>query len=155
MLFRSRGCEHARTGCDWIHVEPRTTGSREIRKFLSLLNSSCLCILVTNFSFRMLQAFSQKISNSTGDSELSGSNLNWSVFLLQHHFRRCNVTVTSIFQLDHDVCSNYGNWLYSAGIGNDPRQDRKFNVIKQGTDYDADVSYCDSSILTSDLRSTP
>ena len=52
----------------------------------------------------------------------------------------CVFSVTlSPFQLDHDVCSNYGNWLYSAGIGNDPRQDRKFNVIKQGTDYDADV----------------
>lgn len=44
------------------------------------------------------------------------------------------------FQVDHDVCSNYGNWLYSAGIGNDPRQDRKFNMIKQGLDYDPNVS---------------
>ncbi|CAL4073584.1 unnamed protein product, partial [Meganyctiphanes norvegica] len=39
--------------------------------------------------------------------------------------------------LDHDVCSNYGNWNYAAGIGNDPRTDRKFNMIKQGLDYDA------------------
>ena len=38
--------------------------------------------------------------------------------------------------LDHDVYSNYGNWNYSAGIGNDPRENRKFNMIKQGTDYD-------------------
>jgi len=38
--------------------------------------------------------------------------------------------------IDHDVCSNYGNWNYAAGIGNDPREDRKFNVIKQGLDYD-------------------
>ena len=44
------------------------------------------------------------------------------------------------FQVDHDVCSNYGNWQYSAGIGNDPREDRKFNMVKQGLDYDADVS---------------
>ncbi len=43
-------------------------------------------------------------------------------------------------QIDHDVCSNYGNWLYSAGVGNDPRQDRKFNMIKQGLDYDPQVS---------------
>ena len=43
--------------------------------------------------------------------------------------------------LDHDVCSNYGNWQYSAGIGNDPRQDRKFNMIKQGTDYDPNGDY--------------
>ena len=43
--------------------------------------------------------------------------------------------------LDHDVCSNYGNWNYSAGIGNDPRQDRKFNMVKQGMDYDGDGDY--------------
>lgn len=38
--------------------------------------------------------------------------------------------------LDHDVSSNYGNWNYSAGIGNDPRENRKFNMIKQALDYD-------------------
>ena len=44
--------------------------------------------------------------------------------------------------LDHDPCVNYGNWLYVAGLGNDPRQQdfgkdgRYFNVIKQGRDYD-------------------
>ncbi|XP_022106989.1 cryptochrome DASH-like [Acanthaster planci] len=43
--------------------------------------------------------------------------------------------------IDHDVCSNYGNWLYCAGVGNDPRQDRKFNMIKQGLDYDAQGDY--------------
>ncbi|XP_075994213.1 cryptochrome DASH [Genypterus blacodes] len=43
--------------------------------------------------------------------------------------------------IDHDVTSNYGNWLYSAGIGNDPREDRKFNMIKQGLDYDSDGDY--------------
>ncbi|XP_071493900.1 cryptochrome DASH-like [Diadema antillarum] len=43
--------------------------------------------------------------------------------------------------VDHDVTSNYGNWLYSAGVGNDPRQDRKFNMIKQGLDYDPEGDY--------------
>ncbi|XP_031561645.1 cryptochrome DASH-like [Actinia tenebrosa] len=43
--------------------------------------------------------------------------------------------------IDHDVCSNYGNWLYSAGVGNDPRQDRKFNMVKQGLDYDPKGDY--------------
>ncbi|KAM7123133.1 cryptochrome DASH-like isoform 5-T6 [Ciconia maguari] len=41
--------------------------------------------------------------------------------------------------VDYDVCSNYGNWLYSAGIGNDPRDNRKFNMIKQGLDYDGNA----------------
>jgi len=43
--------------------------------------------------------------------------------------------------LDHDVCSNYGNWNYAAGIGNDPRENRKFNIVKQGLDYDGDGDY--------------
>ena len=43
--------------------------------------------------------------------------------------------------LDHDVCSNYGNWNYAAGIGNDPRENRKFNMIKQAIDYDGDGEF--------------
>jgi len=43
--------------------------------------------------------------------------------------------------LDHDVCSNYGNWNYAAGIGNDPRENRKFNMVKQGLDYDKDGEF--------------
>lgn len=43
--------------------------------------------------------------------------------------------------LDHDVTSNYGNWNYSAGIGNDPRENRKFNMVKQALDYDPDGDF--------------
>jgi len=38
--------------------------------------------------------------------------------------------------LDYDVHSNYGNWMYVAGVGNDPR-DRKFNVDLQAQRYDS------------------
>jgi deoxyribodipyrimidine photo-lyase len=37
--------------------------------------------------------------------------------------------------LDYDVHSNYGNWMYVAGVGNDPR-DRVFNVQLQANNYD-------------------
>jgi deoxyribodipyrimidine photo-lyase len=37
--------------------------------------------------------------------------------------------------LDYDVHSNYGNWMYVAGVGNDPR-DRKFNTQLQADRYD-------------------
>lgn len=37
--------------------------------------------------------------------------------------------------LDYDVHSNYGNWMYVAGVGNDPR-DRVFNVSLQASRYD-------------------
>ncbi|RAJ17076.1 DASH family cryptochrome [Olleya aquimaris] len=42
--------------------------------------------------------------------------------------------------IDYDVHSNYGNWLYVAGVGNDPR-DRKFNVKLQAERYDAKGNY--------------
>lgn len=42
--------------------------------------------------------------------------------------------------IDYDVHSNYGNWMYVAGVGNDPR-DRKFNVKLQAERYDANGKY--------------
>lgn len=42
--------------------------------------------------------------------------------------------------LDYDVHSNYGNWMYVAGVGNDPR-DRKFNVQLQAERYDANGKF--------------
>ncbi|MBD1825841.1 DASH family cryptochrome [Cyanobacteria bacterium FACHB-DQ100] len=43
--------------------------------------------------------------------------------------------------IDYDVCSNWGNWNYTAGVGNDARGFRFFNIIKQSKDYDPDGSY--------------
>lgn len=43
--------------------------------------------------------------------------------------------------IDYDVCSNWGNWAYLAGVGNDPRGKRAFNIKKQAEDYDPDHSY--------------
>lgn len=42
--------------------------------------------------------------------------------------------------IDYDVHSNYGNWMYVSGIGNDPR-DRVFNVALQAERYDANGHY--------------
>ena len=38
--------------------------------------------------------------------------------------------------IDYDVCSNWGNWNYLAGVGNDPREDRYFNIGRQADMYD-------------------
>lgn len=38
--------------------------------------------------------------------------------------------------IDYDVCSNWGNWNYTAGVGNDARGFRYFNIPKQSKDYD-------------------
>ncbi len=43
--------------------------------------------------------------------------------------------------IDYDVCSNWGNWSYLAGVGNDPRGNRYFNIEKQAQDYDKGKEY--------------
>lgn len=43
--------------------------------------------------------------------------------------------------VDYDVCSNYGNWNYLAGVGNDPRENRVFNTQRQAQMYDGDGKY--------------
>ncbi|KAI7359570.1 cryptochrome [Hortaea werneckii] len=44
--------------------------------------------------------------------------------------------------VDYDVSSNWGNWQYVAGVGNDPRGSaRVFNPVKQALDYDSNGDY--------------
>ena len=43
--------------------------------------------------------------------------------------------------IDYDVSSNWGNWAYIAGVGNDPRAGRQFNLEKQEEQYDKEKRY--------------
>jgi deoxyribodipyrimidine photo-lyase len=43
--------------------------------------------------------------------------------------------------IDYDVASNWGNWNYAAGVGNDARGFRFFNIYKQAKDYDPQGEY--------------
>ena len=43
--------------------------------------------------------------------------------------------------IDYDVCSNWGNWAYLAAVGNDPRDNRYFNIEKQASVYDKNKKY--------------
>jgi deoxyribodipyrimidine photo-lyase len=43
--------------------------------------------------------------------------------------------------VDFDPESNWGNWSYIAGVGNDPRQNRYFNPLKQTERYDPQKNY--------------
>jgi deoxyribodipyrimidine photo-lyase len=42
--------------------------------------------------------------------------------------------------VDYDVASNWGNWAYQAGVGNDSR-DNYFNVLGQADRYDSNAEY--------------
>jgi deoxyribodipyrimidine photo-lyase len=43
--------------------------------------------------------------------------------------------------IDYDPCSNWGNWNYIAGVGNDPRENRYFNILRQAKMYDAQGAF--------------
>ncbi len=43
--------------------------------------------------------------------------------------------------IDYDTASNWGNWNYLAGVGNDPREDRYFNIANQAKQYDPHGEY--------------
>ncbi|KAI2469703.1 cryptochrome [Annulohypoxylon bovei var. microspora] len=44
--------------------------------------------------------------------------------------------------VDYDVSSNWANWQYVSGVGNDPRGEaRIFNPVKQAFDYDKNGDY--------------
>jgi deoxyribodipyrimidine photo-lyase len=43
--------------------------------------------------------------------------------------------------IDYDPTSNWVNWLYIAGLGNDPREDRYFNPQTQSRRYDPQAAY--------------
>ena len=51
--------------------------------------------------------------------------------------------------IDYDVHSNYGNWNYLAGVGNDPRN-RRFNITTQTQRYDPQNAYCDLWLSSKD-----
>ncbi|PHN06038.1 DASH family cryptochrome [Flavilitoribacter nigricans] len=38
--------------------------------------------------------------------------------------------------IDYDVCSNYGNWQFVAGVGSDSREHRELNILAQAKRYD-------------------
>ncbi|HRD53177.1 MAG TPA: DASH family cryptochrome [Flavobacteriales bacterium] len=43
--------------------------------------------------------------------------------------------------IDYDPCSNWGNWQYVAGVGNDPREGRRFDPERQAGMYDPERAY--------------
>lgn len=57
------------------------------------------------------------------------------------------------YLIDYDPCSNWGNWNYAAGVGNDPREDRMFNIDGQAKRYDASGDY--TRLWVPELKSIP
>lgn len=58
-----------------------------------------------------------------------GLDWTWGAAFFEHHL------------IDYDPHSNYGNWMYIAGVGNDPRENRRFDTRFQAERYDPDSNY--------------
>ncbi|MBC7886204.1 MAG: DASH family cryptochrome [Saprospiraceae bacterium] len=43
--------------------------------------------------------------------------------------------------LDYDPCSNYGNWNHIAGVGNDAKDDKYYNILAQSRKYDPEGKF--------------
>jgi deoxyribodipyrimidine photo-lyase len=104
-----------------------------------------------------MQAFARFRSGRTGVGLIDASNRE--LFVTGYTSNRARQNVASFisshlnidwrigaewyecFLTDYDAASNWGNWQYVAGVGNDPRQGRVFNPVKQALDYDPQGAY--------------
>jgi deoxyribodipyrimidine photo-lyase len=63
---------------------------------------------------------------------------------LVHHLKENWIHGARWFEcqlIDYEVCNNYGNWTYVAGVGHDPRENRVFNPKIQSERYDPESRY--------------
>lgn len=76
--------------------------------------------------------------NSTSRATRPTARQNVASFLTKHlHIDwRLGAEWFESMLVDYDLSSNWGNWQYLAGVGNDPRGERILNPIKQAFDYD-------------------
>ncbi|KAK6912357.1 Cryptochrome/DNA photolyase, FAD-binding domain [Dillenia turbinata] len=102
----------------WVHVKSRTAGMVEV---ICTVFSS-----IEKFLTKLLAFFLIVCSFLVRDM-----GVDWRMGA--EWFETC--------LLDYDPCSNYGNWTYGAGVGNDPREDRYFSIPKQAQTYDPEGEY--------------
>ncbi|PKG34123.1 MULTISPECIES: DASH family cryptochrome [Psychrobacter] len=75
--------------------------------------------------------------NSTGYMSNRGRQLVASAFIHELGLDwRYGATYFEQQLIDYDVCSNWGNWQYLAGVSADPRGCRQFNLKKQMQQHD-------------------
>lgn len=106
---------------------------------------------------RNIQAFQAWVSGNTGNRFIDANMRELLLTGFMSNRGRQNVASYFVHELsldwrlgaqyfeaalvDYDVYSNWGNWAYLAGVGNDPRENRRFNIARQAEVYDPAGSY--------------
>ena len=123
-LFTAQGLQHRRIPwqkrSDYHHaIETAQTG-------YPLIDANLRMLYATGF-------MSNRGRQNVASFITKNLRLDWryGAALFEHHL------------LDYDVASNWGNWAYVAGVGNDPQPFRYFDVMNQGKRYDPEALLCE------------
>lgn len=121
-LFRAAG--PAGRALPWSRAMDQLARWREGRTGFPLVDAAMRELAATGWmSNRARQNAASFLANTLGIDWRLGAS--W----FEHHL------------IDYDAASNWGNWTYVAGVGNDPRGFRVFDVRKQARDYDPAGAY--------------
>lgn len=113
-----------KTDCSLNHDDRRINAWKGAKTGFSLIDANIKELLITGF---MSNRGRQNVANFFTKQ----LKQDW----------RIGAAFFESYLIDFDVSSNTLNWLYNAGLGNDPREDRMFNVITQGKRYDEKGDY--------------
>ncbi|KAG9244234.1 DNA photolyase, FAD-binding/Cryptochrome [Calycina marina] len=127
-LFQPQGFRQA--DAEWV----RTESPESQEKIQRIINGTT--------GMGMIDASQRELYHTGYTSNRARQNV---ASFLAKHLRldwRIGAEYYEMMLVDYDVSSNWGNWQYVAGIGNDPRGEaRVFNPVKQSFDYDANGEY--------------
>lgn len=128
-LFRVEGFRNDRS-TSWRYLQKDPQTQKDVERFLEgrtgngFIDASMRELYLTGYtSNRLRQNVASFLAKHMGVDWRIGAE--WYEYLL----------------VDYDLSSNWGNWQYNAGVGNDPREARMFNPVKQAFDYDANGEY--------------
>jgi deoxyribodipyrimidine photo-lyase len=104
-------------------------GGKDDFELFAIWSDGKTCVPIIDANMRQLKAtgfMSNRGRQNTASFLVKDMSINWLI----------GAEYFESMLIDYDPCSNYGNWNYIAGVGNDPREDRSFNVIAQSKKYD-------------------
>jgi len=134
---------------------------RDYFKYVSLKHGNTIFkidgILQNNYDWNTSEAAKQDWINGQTDDDFVNANMMelkqtgwmsnrgrqnvasyWSKHLQQDW--RIGASYFEAMLIDYDVHSNWGNWMYNSGVGNDPRN-RTFNTKRQAERYDPNKKF--------------
>lgn len=108
----------------WLHDEEAFSSWREGRTGVNFVDANMRELLLTGY-------MSNRGRQNVASYLTKDLNIDW----------RWGAAWFESQLVDYDVASNWLNWQYVAGVGNDPRADRYFNIESQVRKYDSRGEY--------------